>query len=188
MLSQAGEKGSHQMLDSFDVASEAPGVPALGGEPVPLSTLIGHGVRLQWYEAVGVIQEICERRANTQPPDPIPDPAHTWLGPDGRVAISPGTIASESSAAQPAAALGQLLHAGRRMGLPIQLDLVVQAAMSPTPQMTVNEFSGARRFSAQSRARAAGGVVAGPRSAEVRSVAVPRSQRLRRLLRSRLSS
>jgi len=181
MLSQIGEKGSHQMLDSFDVASEGPerpGVPAVGGEPVPLSTLIGHGVALQWYEAVGVIQEICERRGNTQPPDPIPDVAHTWLGPDGRVSISPGTVASESSAAQPAAALGQLLHTlVDEMGLPIQLDLVVQAAMSPTPpQMTVNEFSEALvRFERPNRALALREVYTrwAALPAEVRSVAVP---------------
>jgi hypothetical protein len=158
MLSQVGEEGrSRQMPDGFDVASDAPDVPALGGEPVPLSSLIGHGVRLQWYEAVGVIQEICERRAKTQPPDPIPDLAHTSICPDGRVAISPGTVATESAATQPAAALGQLLHTlVDEMGLPIQLDLVVQAAMSPTPpQMTVNEFSEALvRFDRPNRALA----------------------------------
>ena len=166
------------MLDGFDVASEAADGATQGGEPVALSSLIGHGVRLQWYEAVGVIQEICERRAKTQPPDPIPDLAHTSICPDGRVAISPGTVATESAATQPAAALGQLLHTlVDEMGLPIQLDLVVQAAMSPTPpQMTVNEFSEALvRFDRPNRALALRDVYGrwNALPAEVKSAAVP---------------
>jgi hypothetical protein len=166
------------MLDGFDAASEALDGSTLGGEPVALSSLIGHGIRLQWYEAVAVAQEICERRGGTRTPEPIPDLQHTWISSDGRIAIGPGTIASESSATQPVAALGQMLFSlVDEVGLPIQLELVVQSAVSPRPPYaTVAEFSKALvRFERPNRVLALRDVYGrwSQLPPEVRSAAVP---------------
>jgi hypothetical protein len=179
MSGETGQKErSRQMLDGFDVASGAPDGPTLGGEAVPLSSLIDHGIRLQWYEAVAVVQETCERRGGDRAPEPIPDLQHIWICSDGRLAVSPGTVATETTPAQPVAALGQLLRwLVDEVGFPIQLELVVQSAMSPTPPYrTVAEFSKALvRFERPNRALALREVYGrwNELPAEVRSAAVP---------------
>ena len=88
------------MPDSPYAGKATQGDLASNGEPVPLSALIDHGVRLEWYEAVAVVRDICQLLRAADPHDPVPDLRHIWICANGRMAIAPGTTSGRASSEQ----------------------------------------------------------------------------------------
>jgi hypothetical protein len=120
----------------------------LGGEPVALATLIDHGVRLEWHEAVVVVRDICQLLRGPDAREPVPDLRHIWICANGRMAVGPGTVEDGTSADHPVAALGRLLLLlVDEARMPVQLRLVALSAASATPAYsTVDEFSTALAY------------------------------------------
>jgi hypothetical protein len=118
------------------------------GEPVALSALIEHGVRLEWHEAVAVVRDICQLLRGADPLEPVPDLRHIWICANGRMAVAPGTAGGRTSSEQPVTTLGRLLLSlVEEAQMPVQLRVVALSAAASTPAYaTVEEFSNALAY------------------------------------------
>jgi hypothetical protein len=124
--------------------------PAVGGEPVQLSSLTARGLRFEWHEAVAVVQEIRSlmRGSEVWESDVVPDPEHIWVRSNGEMTVAPGTKRIGGSAGQPASTLARLLLSlVDEAQMPAQLRLLAHSANSPTPPYAnVDEFSRALAY------------------------------------------
>jgi hypothetical protein len=132
------------MADGPDAEKGTHGDLAPGGEPVALSALIEHGVRLEWHEAVAVVRDICQLLRGGDPLEPVPDLRHIWICANGRMAIAPGTLGGRASSEQPVATLGRLLFSlVDEARMPVQLRIRLSAASTAPAYGSADEFSNA---------------------------------------------
>jgi hypothetical protein len=105
-----------------------------------LTDLLARNVRVEWFEAVALVRDVCDRLVERSATMYLPELDDVELSPDGRVTVTGGTKTDE-----PVRRLGQLLQAVlAQSDPPVQLRLLVSQVLGPTPSFgSVPEYSNA---------------------------------------------
>ncbi len=113
----------------------------LGSNQVSVADLVGHNVPLQWYEAVAVVQQLCDVLIRGPHPDShcVPEPAEIFLDASGEVVLGAAGLHTEHSIKRLGLTLNALLEG---TGAPTELRLFVSRTTFEVPAYSsIQEFS-----------------------------------------------
>jgi hypothetical protein len=111
--------------------------------PISLHDLVGRGVRIEWDEAVAVIEELCAVVTASGPERPVPDVSGIFITHQGTVALSGGGERGASG-------VGRTLHALlSSTNVPMPLRLFVTQSTAPEAHKSVREFAAALGYFAK---------------------------------------